>query len=152
MSDDAEQASLDEVVEEYAEEGDENGNRDEWVEKKIGEIFNQIYSGGTPKRGKDKYYEDGSVPFVKIEDLNRQKLEGVTDADEAVTETAIEEGKTRKYQPGTLLVTIYGSIAETAVVNEPVATNQGIIGLWGDEDDNTLYAMYRIDYDIGVFR
>lgn len=50
----------------------EEANLDiDWEKKRVGDIFNKIKSGGTPKRGKEKYWKDGNIPFVKIEDLNR---------------------------------------------------------------------------------
>ena len=116
----------------------------EWVEKRLGEIFDSIYSGGTPKKGVDEYY-DGNVPFVKIEDLNEQQGDGVTTAKNYITEQALEETSTRAFEPGTLLMTIYGSLAETAIVQSRVATNQGILGLWDADEENVLYVRYAID-------
>ena len=116
----------------------------EWTEKRLGEIFDSIYSGGTPKKGVDEYY-DGRIPFVKIEDLNEQQGDGVTTAKNYITEQALEETSTRAFDSGTLLMTIYGSLAETAIVQTRVATNQGILGLWDADDDNVLYVRYAID-------
>ncbi|ARS91259.1 restriction endonuclease subunit S [Natrarchaeobaculum aegyptiacum] len=115
-----------------------------WVEKRLGEVFNSIYSGGTPKKGVDEYY-GGNIPFVKIEDLNEQKGEGVSTAEDYVTKQALEETSTRAFDSGTLLLTIYGSLAETAIVQSRVATNQAILGLWDAEEDNVLYVRYAID-------
>jgi len=122
------------------------GEVEGWKRKTLGNIFNQIYSGGTPKKGVDEYYE-GDLPFVKIEDLNRQQGRGISTAETHITERAVEETSARAFQPGTLLLTIYGSLAETALVRNRVATNQAILGLWGAEEENTLYAKYAIDYD-----
>jgi len=116
----------------------------EWIEKSLGNIFNSIYSGGTPKKGTEEYY-DGEIPFVKIEDLNKQQGEGVSTAEESITEKAIDETSARAFNPGTLLLTIYGSLAETALVDSRVATNQAILGLWDDDEDNTLYVRYAVD-------
>ena len=126
----------------YADSDSEKGS--EWVEKSLGEIFDSIYSGGTPKKGVEEYY-GGNIPFVKIEDLNKQQGDGVTTAENYITEQALDETSTRAFEPGTLLMTIYGSLAETAMVRSRVATNQGILGLWGAEEDNVLYVRYAID-------
>jgi type I restriction enzyme S subunit len=123
---------------------DESERGSEWGKKPLGDIFNSIYSGGTPKRGVDDYY-NGSIPFVKIEDLNQQQGSGITTAEEHITEQAIEETSARSFDSGTLLMTIYGSLAETAMVHERVATNQGILGLWGADVDNTQYVRYAVD-------
>ena len=141
------QASLGEIsTPESSDKGSENSG-DDWTSEKIGDIFEGIKSGGTPKRGKDKYWEDGKIPFVKIEDLNRQQGDGISDAKEYTTQQAIEDGKTRVYDPGTILLTIYGTLGETGIVTEPVSTNQGIIGLWDPKDTNVQFARYALDFE-----
>jgi type I restriction enzyme S subunit len=122
------------------------GDVEGWKEKTLGSIFDSIYSGGTPKKGVDEYY-GGDLPFVKIEDLNRQQGNGISSAETHITEKAVEETSTRAFDAGTLLLTIYGSLAETALVRNRVATNQAILGLWDAEEENTLYVKYAIDYD-----
>ncbi|MWV38387.1 restriction endonuclease subunit S [Natrialba sp. INN-245] len=115
-----------------------------WEEKRLGEIFGSVYSGGTPKKGVEEYY-DGKLPFVKIEDLNEQQGKGVSTAEEYISEEAIEETSARAFDPGTLLLTIYGSLAETAIARNRLATNQAILGLWDAKKDNVLYVRYAID-------
>jgi type I restriction enzyme S subunit len=121
----------------------DSDSNSKWTEKQLGDIFNSIYSGGTPKRGVDEYY-GGDIPFVKIEDLNRQQGEGVSTAEESITEYAVEDTSVRAFESGSLLLTIYGSLAETAMVNSKVATNQGILGLWDAPDDNVVFVRYAI--------
>ncbi|MFB6159478.1 MAG: restriction endonuclease subunit S [Candidatus Nanohalobium sp.] len=141
------QASLGDIstCESSGKESENSG--DDWTSEKIGDIFEGIKSGGTPKRGKDKYWEEGTIPFVKIEDLNRQQGDGISDAEEYTTQQAIEDGKTRIYDPGTILLTIYGTLGETGIVTEPVSTNQGIIGLWDPKDTNIQFARYALDFE-----
>ncbi|WEL23333.1 Type I restriction enzyme, S subunit [Candidatus Nanohalovita haloferacivicina] len=128
-------------------DGEETKETEGWTSEKIGDIFDGIKSGGTPKRGKDKYWEGGDIPFVKIEDLNRQQGDGISDAKEYTTQQAIEDGKTRIYDPGTILLTIYGTLGETGIVTAPVSTNQGIIGLWDPKDTNIQFARYALDFE-----
>jgi type I restriction enzyme S subunit len=124
---------------------DSNSEEDSgWTKKRLGEVFDSIYSGGTPKKGVNEYY-GGNIPFVKIEDLNEQQGDGITTAENYITEQALKETSTRAFDSGTLLMTIYGSLAETAIVQSRVATNQGILGLWDSDDDNVLYVRYAID-------
>lgn len=44
-------------------------------------------------------------------------------------------------------MTIYGTIGETAIVKEPVSTNQGIIGLWDPVETNVIFAKYALDFE-----
>ena len=37
----------------------------EYYEVKLGDLFD-ITSGGTPSRNKNEYYEDGTIPWIKL--------------------------------------------------------------------------------------
>jgi len=85
------------------------------------------------------------IDLTDYTDSDSKQEQGVTTAKESITEQAIDETSSRAFEPGTLLLTIYGSLAETAIVREQVATNQAILGLWDAEEDNVLYIRYAID-------
>ena len=59
---------------------------------KLGEICD-IVSGGTPSRSQKEYWENGTIPWVKIKDI-RSKY--VDETEEYVTEKAIEKSSDRK--------------------------------------------------------
>ena len=40
-----------------------------WVETKLEDIAIQLQSGGTPSTKKPEYYKNGTIPFVKIDDI-----------------------------------------------------------------------------------
>ena len=56
---------------------------DEKVPKvKLGDVFT-IASGGTPSRSKNEYWDEGTIPWVKISDMKTMYL---SETDEAITE------------------------------------------------------------------
>ena len=40
-----------------------------WMWTKLGEIAGKLQSGGTPSTKVKEFYEKGTIPFVKIEDM-----------------------------------------------------------------------------------
>ena len=80
-------------------------------------------SGGTPSRTNPKYYDNGTIPWLVIGDLN----EGyIRKAETFITEEGLENSSAKLLQEGTLLVAMYGSIGKTGITAIPCATNQAI--------------------------
>ena len=40
-----------------------------WVETKLNDIAIRLQAGGTPSTKQSAYYENGKIPFVKIDDI-----------------------------------------------------------------------------------
>ncbi len=80
-------------------------------------------SGGTPTRTNPTYYEDGSIPWLVIGDLN----DGiVTQAKSSITQIGLESSAAKLIPPETLLVAMYGSIGKLGITGIECATNQAI--------------------------
>ncbi|MFI0775153.1 restriction endonuclease subunit S [Streptomyces sp. NPDC021212] len=75
-----------------------------WGSTTIGEIAN-VSSGATPLKGNSAYYEGGTVPWVTSSLLNSPFIH---QADKFITELAVKETAVREYDPGTILVAMYG--------------------------------------------
>jgi type I restriction enzyme S subunit len=87
-------------------------------------------SGTTPPRAlMDRYYRDGSIPWVKTLDLNNSNI---CSTDESVTELALKETSLRSYPVGTVLVAMYGGfnqIGRTGLLRISAAVNQAITAI-----------------------
>jgi type I restriction enzyme S subunit len=117
----------------------------EWDLVPIGELYDRIDSGGTPRRGEDKYWNNDYMPFVKIEDMTGRELRGISETEEYTTKDAIADNQTKTFSEGALLIAIYGSIGKTAFANRELSTNQAIVGLESPKADRN-YLRYVIDY------
>ena len=117
----------------------------EWDLVPIGELYDRIDSGGTPRRGEDKYWNNDYMPFVKIEDMTGRELRGISETEEYTTKDAIADNQTKTFSEGALLIAIYGSIGKTAFANRKLSTNQAIVGLENPKADRN-YLRYVIDY------
>lgn len=94
-----------------------------WVYCSIDQITD-VGTGATPLRSNPKYYESGNIPWVKSNALNRPF---VTEADEMITEAAINETNAKLFPIHTLLVAMYGEGKTRGKVSElliEAATNQ----------------------------
>lgn len=92
---------------------------------KLGELCN-VCSGGTPKRSVPEYWNEGSIPWVKISDISSKF---VSSTEEQITEAGLEGSSAKLLAPGTLLYSIFASIGAVGILKIPAATNQAIAGL-----------------------
>ena len=92
---------------------------------KLGELCN-ICSGGTPKRSVDEYWNDGTIPWVKISDITQKH---VYSTEERITKAGLNESSAKMLEPGTLLYSIFASIGAVGILDIRAATNQAIAGL-----------------------
>lgn len=84
-------------------------------------------SGGTPRRGVSGYF-GGRIPWVTIADMSAS--DGVVrDTAECITEAGLDAIGRRLFQPGTILLAMYGSVGKLAIAGCRLATNQAILGL-----------------------
>ena len=93
-----------------------------WSIKKMHEVV-KWGSGGTPKATEKAYYENGTIPWLIIGDLN----DGiVTESATKITELGLENSSAKIIPTGTLLVAMYGSIGKLGITGIECCTNQAI--------------------------
>ena len=78
---------------------------------KLGDIAT-IQSGGTPARSIAEYWEDGTIPWVKISDIKSKHL---NQTEEMITEAGLENSSAKIFPKGTILYTIFATLGETSV-------------------------------------
>lgn len=114
-----------------------------WPEIALGEIC-ETGAGGTPKRGTATYW-NGGVPWAKISDLTAaEKYIHVTE--ETISEAGLDASSARMFPSETVLMAMYGSIGETAIVGTPMTTNQAIIGIQCGPDIANDYLWQYLKY------
>lgn len=96
----------------------------DWRECLLGDVVNKITSGGTPKADNPLFY-GGDIPFLKIDDITASS-KYLRSHKNTITELGLRESSAKIVPPGTLLLTMYGTIGECCITTYPVATNQAI--------------------------
>lgn len=90
-----------------------------WIQ--LGDI-GRWKAGGTPSRSNSKYYENGTIPWLKTGDLTDGIIKSV---EEYITEEAIENSSAHINPSGAVLIAMYGAtIGKLGMLEFPCATNQ----------------------------
>ena len=99
-----------------------SGFTDAWEQRKLGEITNS-YSGGTPAVGIKEYY-DGTIPFIRSAEINREKTELF------ISELGLQNSSARYVYPGNILYALYGATSgEVGRSKLKGAINQAILAI-----------------------
>ncbi len=94
----------------------------EWEVKKMPDVV-KWGSGGTPKATEKAYYENGTIPWLIIGDLN----DGIViNSATQITELGLKKSSAKMIPVGTLLVAMYGSIGKLGITGIECCTNQAI--------------------------
>jgi type I restriction enzyme, S subunit len=114
---------------------------EKWKKIHLGSIAS-VSSGSTPNRKSKAYWENGTVPWLTTTKVN-DKI--ITCADEFVTPKAVKETSLKIYQPGAILVALYGegqtrgSVAYLAIKS---TINQAFAALEADKQRLDEWYLY----------
>lgn len=112
-----------------------------WEVKKLNDIA-EISSGGTPSRNKKEYWENGTIPWVKIKDI---KANFIKDTEEYITEIGLKNSSAKIFSKGTILYSIFATLGEVAILDIEATTNQAIAGInITNNNVNLLFLMYYL--------
>jgi len=128
---------LDELWESVLEQAFKLKEGEEWREVKLRDIAKEIKSGGTPSRKNKKYWENGTIPWVKIQDISEEGY--VNDTEEKITEKGLSNSSAKLLPKGTILFTIFATIGRVGILNIDAATNQAIAGIIPKKDYDRKY-------------
>jgi type I restriction enzyme S subunit len=118
--------------------------RDGWIETSLGEVA-EWWSGGTPKAREPKYYENGTIPWAVIADMNK----GVIDStNSCITEEALDLIGGRLAPVGSVLISMYASVGKSAIANVPLATNQAIAWSIPRQDKIMPFFLYLVSQQL----
>lgn len=92
---------------------------------KLGDICT-IQSGGTPSRHNKIYWQNGTIPWVKISDIKDKYLHTT---EEFISELGLENSSAKIFPAGTILYTIFATLGEVSILDIDAATNQAIAGI-----------------------
>jgi type I restriction enzyme M protein len=93
--------------------------------KTLGEIC-EFNIGGTPLRSKNEYYENGTNLWVSIKELNGGYI---YDSIEKITDLGVKNSSVKLFKKDTILFSFKLTIGKTAIVGNPLYTNEAIAGI-----------------------
>ena len=103
------------------------------------EVYDVAGEGGTPSTSNTEYYENGCVPFIKIEDLKQKYL--VSNKDH-ITELGLQKSSAWLIPTNSVVFSNGATIGEISITTYPVCTKQGILGIVPKADIDTEYLYY----------
>ena len=111
-----------------------------WEYKKMPEVV-KWGSGGTPKATESLYYENGTIPWLIIGDLN----DGIVKTSATkITKLGLENSSAKLIPCGTLLIAMYGSIGKLGITGFECCTNQAIAYAQKLNGIDTMYLFYYL--------
>lgn len=97
------------------------------------EISKHISSGLTPSRKNPDFWNNGTIPWLKTEQLGEYKI---TDTTEKITEQALNETRIKLYPKNTISVAMYGegkTRGNVSILDNEMTTNQACCNIIIDE-------------------
>jgi restriction endonuclease S subunit len=112
------------------------------INKTLGEIC-EFNIGGTPLRNKNEYYDNGTNLWLSVRELNGGYI---YDTKEKITDLGVENSSVKLFKKDTILFSFKLSIGKTAIVGNPLYTNEAIAGILSKDDDllNSKYLYYYL--------
>ena len=112
------------------------------------------FGGGTtpPRSAYERYYSNGSHPWVKTLDLNNSII-NVTE--EKITSLALSEVSIVKHPKGTVLVAMYGGfnqIGRTGLLAEDSAINQALVAIRPQHRLSSNYLLFNLNYNVEYWK
>ena len=101
------------------------------------------FSGSTPKSTNKEYYENGTVPFFSISDIEGKYLYHTV---KSITSLAVQECKMKIASEETLICTMYASPGIPFITKIPVALPQSVLALLPKSEYNIDYLYYSLLY------
>jgi type I restriction enzyme S subunit len=113
----------------------------------------KVNAGSTPLRSVNKYFEGGTIPWVKTLDLNNGIIE---QTEESITELALKKTSCNIRPVGSVLVAMYGGwnqIGRTGLLHVSAATNQAVSAVMPDAElVRSDYLLYLLNTNVSYWR
>ena len=117
------------------------GFTDSWVEKKFSDLYRYASEGGTPDTNNIRFYANGDIPFVKIEDTETKYIES---CNSFITSEGINNSSAWIVPVNSIIYTNGATIGNVSINKIPVATKQGILGIIPSSIINLEFMYYLL--------
>ena len=117
------------------------GFTDDWEQRKLGEVADKTYGGGTPKTSIEEYWQ-GNIPWIQSQDLSENKVFGV-EPRKNINQKAIENSATKIIPKNSIAIITRVGVGKLALMPISYCTSQDFLSL-SSLKINELYATYVI--------
>ena len=103
------------------------------------EIYIRAGEGGTPATSNPEYYDNGTIPFIKIDDLQDKYIKSNKDC---ITELGLQKSSAWIVPSNSIIYSNGATIGAISINLFPVCTKQGILGVVPKANINVEYLYY----------
>jgi type I restriction enzyme S subunit len=120
------------------------------LSKPVWAIANRVSSGLTPLRSNPEFWLNGTIPWLKTEQLGEKLIYSTT---EKISEVALRKTSIKVYPPNTLSVAMYGegkTRGNVSIIKNKMATNQACCNIELDPelaDFEYVYYFLKTQYN-----
>ena len=106
---------------------------------KFGSLYEMAGEGGTPTTSNANFYDNGKIPFIKIDDLKQKYL---TENKDFITELGLQKSSAWLVPTHSILFSNGATIGEISITTYPVCTKQGILGIVPKQNIDVEFLYY----------
>lgn len=102
------------------------------TKRTVAYLCSKVSSGGTPFRENERYWANGTIPWIKTGELKDQWLD---DSEEKITQEGLDNSSAKLFPINTVLMAMYGdgkTITSLGILRNPAATNQACCAMIAD--------------------
>ena len=106
---------------------------------KFDSLYEMAGEGGTPTTSNASFYDNGKIPFIKIDDLKQKYL---TENKDFITELGLQKSSAWLVPTRSILFSNGATIGEITITTYPVCTKQGILGIVPKQNIDVEFLYY----------
>ena len=118
---------------------------DGWRIGVLRDFCDKMTSGGTPDRGIDAYWNNGTIPWIKTGEVHGNIIFG---AEEKITELALKNSSAKLIPQNTVVMAMYGggTIANVAFLKVETTTNQACCNMICSSYEKSAFLFFHCMY------
>ena len=106
---------------------------------KFSSLYEIAGEGGTPTTSNASFYDNGKIPFIKIDDLKKKYL---TENKDFITGLGLQKSSAWLVPSRSILFSNGATIGEISITTYPVCTKQGILGIVPKQNIDVEFLYY----------
>ncbi|MGX7012724.1 restriction endonuclease subunit S [Lactococcus cremoris] len=137
-------AKIDDSVKKKVPELRFKGFTDDWEERKLGELSQDTFGGGTPKTSVTEYW-NGEIPWIQSSDLSSDHLFGVLPK-KHITENAVKNSATKLIPKNSIAIVTRVGVGKLAFMPYEFTSSQDFLSLSNLQVDCNfgMYSIYKM--------
>ena len=113
----------------------------DWPVLPVADVCTRVTSGGTPSRTRPDFYENGTWPWVKTQELQDRWIEST---EEQITDDAVANSSAKPLPPNTILMAMYGAtVGQLGILRKPMTCNQACCAMIVDPEKADFRYLYH---------